>query len=80
MPQGLEEFDGRNVLYVNDKYGREEKRGNSYTNKNEAEVISCLVRRLLNKGLKIGVISAYKAQISTIVHHCKEKMKNSDRR
>ena len=70
MPAFLERFAGRNVAFVDVGFGREERKGESYCNRGEAQVVSRLVQCLITPELSLGVITPYQAQRAEVKRAC----------
>lgn len=66
-PTFLADFKERNVIFVDVKFGREEKKGNSFVNEAEGKVIGLIIKCLLDAQTTMGVITPYQAQRKVIM-------------
>lgn len=70
IPDFLNNFSKRCVLFIDVSFGREEKRGDSYYNEEEAKVASLLIRCLIDQSVSLGLITPYQGQRRAIIRDC----------
>jgi senataxin len=75
LPDFLLCFHNKNVIFIDIKYGRDEKRGDSQINHAEGEAIGLLVKCLLDPNISMGVITPYQAQRKIIKNEAFRELK-----